>query len=468
MSPQKKSLGYVSLALLNISAIISLRHLPVMAQYGVGSLFFYCIAALIFLIPIALICAELATTWPDRGGLYNWIYQGFGPRIAFLVVWWSWMAAIVTILLNLIFLSVTLAYTIAPASLDNKAMINAISLIILYGLTLINIYGMRFSSLISLIGVIAGTIIPVLLITILAAIWFFSGYGEIHAVTKLDLSFVFNSFSSLFFFAAVVLGFSGIELAAFHVADAKDPQRDYSKAIFLSVVLIILLYMISTLAIALVLPLKEIDLIAGLVQFFNKFFEKFGLQYISKLVSFTVVIGTIGGINTWLISPSKGIFPAVEHFNFPSWLSYKNKYDVPVSLLVIQAIICTIILLLLSNSQTIQQSFWMFTASTTQFVILIYLFMIAAVVRLRFLQPNTIRPFRIPDKWFSLTTRTAFFSCILVLFVSFIPAEKIQGSLFAYELFFTLGLILMSLPPFFFKKKQEKNREFVVTEIKKY
>jgi amino acid transporter len=97
----------------------------------------------------------------------------------------------------------------------------------------------------------------------------------------------------------------------------------------------------------------------------------------------------------------------------------------------------------------------MFTASTTQFVILIYLFMIAAVIRLRSLQPNTFRPFRISDKWFSLTTSIALFSCILVLFVSFIPAEKIQSSFFAYELFFTLGLILMSLPPFFFRKKTE-------------
>ena len=64
---EKKSLGYVSLALLNISAIISLRHLPGVAQYGASSLIFYALAALTFLIPVALICAELATTWPERG-----------------------------------------------------------------------------------------------------------------------------------------------------------------------------------------------------------------------------------------------------------------------------------------------------------------------------------------------------------------------------------------------------------------
>jgi hypothetical protein len=84
------------------------------------------------LFPIALICAELASAWPDRGGLYNWILESLGPRMAFLVVWWSWMAAIVTILVNLTFLTLTLGYTIAPAYAHQQAFVLSVSFLVLF------------------------------------------------------------------------------------------------------------------------------------------------------------------------------------------------------------------------------------------------------------------------------------------------------------------------------------------------
>jgi amino acid transporter len=455
MSSQKKSLGYVSLALLNISAIISLRHLPAMAQYGVNSLFFYFVGAATFLIPIALVCAELASTWPERGGLYNWVLQSFGSRMAFLVVWWSWMAAIATILVNLTFLSVTLAYTLNPHYVHNHFFVLLISLVALWGLTLLNIFGMHLSSIISSLGVIAGTIIPTILITLLAFIWAGAGHASFASVNSLDVTSLFKNINSLFFYSSVVLGYAGIELAAFHATDARDPQRDYSKAILLSVIMIISLYVLGTLSIALVLPPDSIDLIGGLVQFFHIFFAKFGLDYLASFVSLTLAIGTLGGINTWLISPAKGIFAAIEHFEFPTWLTYKNKNDVPVPLLLIQALICSLLLIIFTGTHSIERCFWMLTALTTQFSLLLYFFMTLSLIRLRFLQPETQRPFKIPDFWLPLVTITSLLSSIGVIIISFIPVEAIVGiDLLVYELFFILGLVALSIPPFFFSRIQ--------------
>jgi hypothetical protein len=61
-------LGIFGLAMINIVAIASLRDLPQMATYGVGSIFFYGVAEVLFFVPVSLVAAELATAWPERGG----------------------------------------------------------------------------------------------------------------------------------------------------------------------------------------------------------------------------------------------------------------------------------------------------------------------------------------------------------------------------------------------------------------
>ena len=56
------------LAMLTVVAVASLRSLPAMADYGLASILLYLIPAVVFLVPTALVAAELATGW--KGGVY--------------------------------------------------------------------------------------------------------------------------------------------------------------------------------------------------------------------------------------------------------------------------------------------------------------------------------------------------------------------------------------------------------------
>ena len=49
------------LAMLTVVAVASLRSLPAMADYGLASILLYLIPAVVFLVPTALVAAELAT-----------------------------------------------------------------------------------------------------------------------------------------------------------------------------------------------------------------------------------------------------------------------------------------------------------------------------------------------------------------------------------------------------------------------
>jgi amino acid transporter len=73
-----KVLGVFALAMINVAAVLSIRNFPSMAVYGWSSIGWYIIGTVMFLIPISLAGAELATGWPEGGGLYAWVRNAFG------------------------------------------------------------------------------------------------------------------------------------------------------------------------------------------------------------------------------------------------------------------------------------------------------------------------------------------------------------------------------------------------------
>ena len=78
-------LGIFTVAMLNVTAVVSLRGLPAEAEYGMSSAFFYLFAAIVFLIPTAMVAAELAAMFQDKeGGIFRWVGEALGKRFGFL------------------------------------------------------------------------------------------------------------------------------------------------------------------------------------------------------------------------------------------------------------------------------------------------------------------------------------------------------------------------------------------------
>nr|WP_239025700.1 amino acid permease [Sphingomonas paeninsulae] len=81
--PQPKIvIGMIAFAIMNVTTIVSLRGMPAQAEYGMASIFYYLFAAIVFLVPVSLVAAELAATFPKQGGVFRWIGEAFGPRWA--------------------------------------------------------------------------------------------------------------------------------------------------------------------------------------------------------------------------------------------------------------------------------------------------------------------------------------------------------------------------------------------------
>jgi hypothetical protein len=76
---------WMTLALMTVGSVGSLGSTPPVAVYGLASLFLYVLPALVFLVPITLVAAELASGW--SGGVYNWVREGISAPMGLLAVW---------------------------------------------------------------------------------------------------------------------------------------------------------------------------------------------------------------------------------------------------------------------------------------------------------------------------------------------------------------------------------------------
>ena len=209
----KKPLTIFSLVAINVIAIDSLRGLPFSAEYGFSAVFYYLLAAITFFIPVSLVSAELATAWPETGGLYVWVREAFGKDIGFFTIWLQWFYNIAWYPTIMSFIAVSIAYMINPALSHDKFYMLSIVMIIFWGCTWINCMGMRIASWVSNFSAIVGTIIPMLLIVLLGAMWIISGkHIDIIFSTKTFFPKL-NNMNNLVLFITILFSLVGMEMS---------------------------------------------------------------------------------------------------------------------------------------------------------------------------------------------------------------------------------------------------------------
>lgn len=179
-STAKGTITMWAMAILIITSILSLRGLPSEAKFGVQSIFYYIFAAVVFLLPFSLVCAELASTYTKSGGLYRWVSEAFGPRWGWTAMFLEWMTIIIWFPTVLMFGAASLAYIFWPESFDqqlasNKIYTLVIAFILYWGATFNTFRGTRSANRLSTYGGLFGTIIPTVILIVLGIVYFASG-----------------------------------------------------------------------------------------------------------------------------------------------------------------------------------------------------------------------------------------------------------------------------------------------------
>ncbi len=297
---------------------------------------------------------------------------------------------------------------------------------------------------------ILGMIIPMSLVIFLGFSWI--GMGHAPAIT-LDLKHILpdifhqDSWISL---TAIMTSFLGMELAAVHVKQIQNPQKTYPKAIFYSVILILITMILGSLSIAIVLPKNQINLVLGVLQTCAVFLEHHHLSILFEILLVLIFIGSTGSMINWVLAPSKGMTFAAQDGFIPKWLAHRENDGTPKNLLLIQAIVVTLLCSCFKLLPSINAIYWFFTALSTELYILMYVFMFLAAIKIKKSYPELKRPFSIPGKkiGFYTTCILGLIGCTLTLYIGFFPPAEALSLPHPeyYKYYFGSGLFIMTSP----------------------
>ena len=360
---KKKSLGLFHLIMINVIAVDSIRTLPFSASYGYSLVFFYLLATLFFLIPTALVSAELGTGWPVTGGVYVWVREAFGKKWSFLSIWLQW------------------------------------------------IYNVVWYP--TIIALVAGT-------------------------------------------ATYLMG---LEMVATHSADMKQSARDYPRSLFISVIIIFVTIITASLAIAIVVPVGQLNLATGAMQAFTVFLHALGLDWAISLVAGLIILGGLCGVSAWIIGPTKGMMVASQDGSLPAFLGKKNQHGVPLNLLLVQGGMVTVLSFLFVFFPTINSSFWILSVITAQLSLIVYILLFASAIKLHHFKPKVARPFVVPGKTWGMwvCSGVGILCCILVFILGFFPPVGVGiENIPLYEIILIVGILGIGAVPLLILKMVTK------------
>jgi len=461
---KSKILGPFALAMLAVIAVIDLRSLPLMASYGLSAIFIYSLAGLLFLIPGGLVCAELSTHLQHPGGMYLWIREAFGDGAGFLAIWLEWLNNVIGFPASVSFIAVTLTYLYDPNLVQHKFIILGLTLTILWTTTFICTRGIETTSRLNILGALLGTTIPAFIFIIMGVGWLMGGKP-----LQFDLSWgkLIPNLQTLNpgFFAAIILGFGGMQIISFHTDDVKNPRRDYPRAIWAAISLIFSMTLFTTLAIAAVVPQQQLTLVSGLVSGIERFFNAFEMPWAASAFVLLLIFSLFTTLNAWFLGPAKGLVIAAHNGFLPRYFSFLNRKQVPANILVLQALIASLVSTLLVFMPDINAGFWILLNLSSQSALMVYILIFSSAIKHRYLRNHqqAESAYQIPGgkRGIWLVGGIGIVTCAIALLTSIIPPTIIKtGDLRYYEtILIGSNLIFLSIPLaiiYYYSKRREK------------
>lgn len=437
------------LTLLITGAIDSIRNLPTTALFGTSLVFFFVLSALLFLIPAALISAELSAMSSDKNGIYYWVKSSLGNSSAVFAAWLQWINTMVWFPTILSFIAGTATYFIDPTLAQNKLYLVSVILSLFWFMTWINLKGFQSSAKFANMCTLIGMVIPMIQIIGLAVIWILLGKPiQIH-FTATNIIPSFSTTDNWISLTAIMAAFLGIELATVHIKEVHQPHKTFPVALSLSVIIILATMIMGSLAIAFVLPKDQINLVSGIMQAFTNFFSAYHLSWFIPVITAMLLIGSMGNMVSWIISPAKSLLFAAQDGYLPKILAKQNKNGVASNLLILQAVIVTFVCLAFLLMPSVNGSYWLLTAQSTQLYILMYVMMFITAIYATFKNMKFHKNVVVPGNKIGmvLVCCLGLIGCAITLIVGFFPPSGINvGTPLHYVLTFCLGMLFMISP----------------------
>ncbi|MBW9300758.1 APC family permease [Pediococcus acidilactici] len=388
METGKKKFKLFDAVLMSVVVILVVESAAPAAAIGTSQFFWWIFLLGLFFLPYGLISSELGTTYTGDGGLYDWVKQAFGSRWGGRLAWLYWINYPIW-MASLAVLFTQVAETIFNLKLGTWLAVG-IQLIFVWFVVIVGNQPASESKWIMNLAAFAK----------IFTICSLTGLGVYVAVTRgVANSFAPREFlpqmniNSLSNLSIIIFNFLGFEVVATMADDMDNPRKQIPQAIIYGGVLIAVFYLMSAFGMSAAIPTNELSASSGLLDSF--------ILLIGKMNWFVVVIGVlflyilVSEMVSWALGVNYVADYAAKDHVLPNVFGIENKQHMPVGTGYLNGVVATILIVvapLIPN----QDIFWAFFSLNVIALLLSYTMMFPAFLKLRKIDPQRERPFKVP------------------------------------------------------------------------
>ena len=400
MEKKKKKFKLFDAILATVCITLVAESVTPTAAIGNSQYFWWIFLIIAFCIPYGMISAELGTTYPSEGGMYDWVKRAFGAKMASRVAWNYWINFPLWIA------------SLAVAVTDVVAGIFDIELNIFWLLVL----QLGYTWLVSILGtkrigeskwiVNIGTFCKILFMVGLGilGIYVFIKTGESAnpIESAMDLLPTMDLLG-LSFLSVIIFNFLGFEVVATFVDDMENPKREIPKALIIGGVLMALFYILPATGVNIAMTLEEAEA-AGITDSFLILLTRIGVnaditRAIVIIVGLMFIYTMVANIVSWSFGVNSVAKYSADDGGLPKVFSKTNKEGVPYMSSIMNGIVASVIIIigiiLGEVSESASNLFWTFFSLSLVTLLISYIPLFLSFIKLR-KTDKTPRVYKVP------------------------------------------------------------------------
>lgn len=362
---------------------------------GNSQYFWWIFMILAFLLPYGLIAAELGTAYAGDGGLYDWIHAAYPDgKWAARASWYYWINFPLW-MASLAVMCPELITFITGRSLGTFGSL-IVELLFIWIVTVIACYPVCDSIVILNVS----AVIKILLALLVGGlgVWYISRYGFVNDMSARTFlpSFDLNSLS---YISVIIFNFLGFEVVCTYANNMSDPKKQIPQSIVTGGIVIAAIYLFSAFGIGAAVDVREISVDSGLIDAVSLILGGSGGVLVG-VVALLFLVTLFGNMISWSMGVNSTAALAADHNDMPRVFARRwAKNDMPVGAAVTSGVVasCVCILgVLIEMASPDSSLFWSFFALNLVMLLLSYLPVFPAFLKLRREDAKTSRPFRVP------------------------------------------------------------------------
>ena len=378
-------LGLAGLSFLLIAALVNLNSVPVVAAMGPGALLFWVLGFLLFFLPQGAAVVELSSRYPQEGGIYNWSKTAFGDFHGFISGWCYWTNNIFYIPTLLFYIVGFAAFVGGEATrpLGNDPLFMAgVSLGLLWLITWLNIFGLRFGSWVQGAGAI-GTFLTTL---ILVAVGFAAASmrGLANPIETEGVARALSEWRTVSLLSVVCLNYVGLELGSVLGDEIRNPRRTIPRASLIAGVSTVGLYLLATFALQASVPASEIGVIDGILQGVKVASAELGIPWILPLLAVLMSLNASGNASAWLAGAARIPFViGIDRYLPAAFARVHPRFRTPHVALIVQGFASSLFIVISAVGASVSDMYLILLQTTIILQLIPYLYMFGALIRIR-------------------------------------------------------------------------------------